>query len=68
MQTDLSGAFADLSCNFDDLELVFLQTPPSLRATSPNLGEESGYLFGVNAIILTNNMLTHYWLSNEQGN
>ena len=24
------------------LTVVFLQTPPSLRATSPNLGEESG--------------------------
>ena len=25
------------------LTVVFLQTPPSLRATSPNLGEESGW-------------------------
>ncbi len=38
------------------------------RATSPNLGEEPGYLLGVNAIMLVTNILTRYWLSTEQGN
>ncbi len=48
--------------------LVYTQTPPSLRATSPNLGEEPGYSADVNAIILSTSKLDHCWLSNEQGN
>ncbi len=47
---------------------VYSQTPPSLRATSPNLGEEPVYSADFNAIILETNILTHYWFSNEQGN
>ncbi len=47
---------------------MYSQTPPSLRATSPNLGEEPGYSADVNTIILSTRMLTCCWLSNEQGN
>ncbi len=47
------------ACAFVILRL-YLQTPPSLRATSPNLGEELSYIAGVNAIRLTINTLIYH--------
>ncbi len=39
-----AGVFTVSFCDFDDLKLASSQTPSSLRATSPNLGEELSYL------------------------
>ncbi len=36
--------FTDDFCGFDGCKWLFSQTPPSLRATAPNLGEEFSYL------------------------
>ncbi len=35
--------FTESSCKSYDCKWLYSQTPPSLRATSPNLGEEPDY-------------------------